>query len=75
MGPPSQIDPGLPIAMILPGTEALVRSIVLLSACVTKIVGVDQRVLVAKTMEVVQRHRQHLYFSRAQQVRVQLLRG
>jgi hypothetical protein len=29
MGPPSQIDPGSPVLMILPGTEALIRSMVI----------------------------------------------
>jgi hypothetical protein len=47
----------------------------LLSACVMEIVEADQRVLVAETTEAVLRRRQHLCFSRAQQVRVQLLHG
>jgi hypothetical protein len=29
MGPPSQMNPGSPVAMILPGTEALIRSMVI----------------------------------------------
>jgi hypothetical protein len=29
MGPPSQIEPGSAIPMILPGTEALIRSLVI----------------------------------------------
>jgi hypothetical protein len=61
--------------MILQGTEALIRSMVIAERIRDGDRRAAQRVLIVETMEVVLRHRRHLCFSRAQHVRVQLLRG